>query len=448
VTGPGVPSKPVVIDAWFSDHPIPHFLDPVKKIAEEFNRDHPGYDVRIRGVGFRDLPREIAQAAAGGNLPDIAEYYFACTQLARDMRGGDGEPLFIPVQQAIGGRTEILGEPVVIDDLTPAVRDYYSDREQLLSMPVLATQGLLYANKNLLDRAGIERVPRTWAEVEDACAAVTRLPGGPAHGITWPNHGWIFQMEVAAQGGLLCDNDNGRSGRATRINLTSPELLSYVRWWQRLHQDGHYLYASRTDWEPAMHAFNQQEVAFLVNSSMVNDLTSHLAADAGFEVEVGRMPYNGEKPYAGQTIGGQSLWLANGLSQAKQDGALAFMQYLINPSNGAIQPGDTGTLPVSTAAFNHLAAEGCYDKNPSFRVPWDQVDASDRSPAALGALVGDFARIQDVITAAMDDVLNGAADPLARFTQATGEAQALLDRYNAPCLTDPPATPDAFVVGL
>lgn len=440
-----MPTSQVIINVWFSDHPIPHFLDPVKKIAHEFNRDHPDYDVRIRGVEFRDLPREIARAAANGNLPDIAEYYFTSTQLARDMRGSNGQPMFISVEQAIGGRSEILGEPVVIDDLAPAVHDYYSDGGQLLSVPIVATQGLLYANRNLLDRAGVERLPRTWAEVEDACAAVTRLSGGPAYGIAWPNHGWIFQMEVAAQGGLLCNNDNGRSGRATRINLATPELLSYVRWWQRLHQDGHYLYAP--DWESAMHAFNQQEVAFLINSSMVNKLTSHLAAEAGFEVEVGRMVYNGEKPYAGQTIGGQSLWLANGLSQAKQDGALAFMQYLINPRNAAVQPRDSGTLPVSVTAFNYLTAEGCYDKNPSSRLPWDQVDASDRSPAALGALLGDFAHIHDVMTAAMHDVLNAAADPLSRFTEATDEAQELLNRYNATCLSDPPATPDAFDVG-
>ena len=212
-----------------------------------------------------------------------------------------------------------------------------------------------------------------------------------------------------------------------------------------MDQDGRYRYAP--DWGTAMQAFNQQEVAFLINSSMVNKLTSHLAAEVGFEVEVGRMPYNGEKPYAGQTIGGQSLWLANGLPQAKQDGALAFMQYLINPRNGAVQPQDSGTLPVSTAAFNYLTAEGCYDKNPSFRLPWDQVDASDRSPAALGALLGDFAHIHDVMTAAMHDVLNTATDPLLRFTEATDEAQKILNRYNAACLSDPPATPDAFEVG-
>ncbi|MEV6987175.1 hypothetical protein AB0M95_38770 [Sphaerisporangium sp. NPDC051017] len=52
-------------------------------------------------------------------------------------------------------------------------------------------------------------------------------------------------------------------------------------------------------------------------------------------------------------------------------------------------------------------------------------------PVSRGALFGDFAGDQDVMTRAMEDVPARGSDPVARFTEATAEAQKLLDEYNA-----------------
>ncbi|WP_019872312.1 hypothetical protein [Salinispora oceanensis] len=47
-----------------------------------------------------------------------------------------------------------------------------------------------------------------------------------------------------------------------------------------------------------------------------------------------------------------------------------------------------------------------------------------------GALLGDFAGFQTVLTRAMHDVLTADASGDTRFRQATGEAQRLLDNYD------------------
>jgi sn-glycerol 3-phosphate transport system substrate-binding protein len=442
-------TEPIIINVWLSNHPIPHFLDPVADAAESFNRAHPEYQIRIRAIDFRELPREVVRAVEQGNPPDLAEYYFTATQLALDTRAKSGQPLFTPVQRAIGDRTKILGEPVVIEDLVPAVRHYYSQGDELVSMPIMVSTAILFANQDMLNRAGVERVPRTWHELEAACAAVTQLPDGPANGIAWPNHGWMFQMELAAQGGLLGDNDNGRTGRATRVSLDSPEILNYVRWWQRMHDSGHYLYTGEVeDWLAAMDAFHRQEIAFVVGSSAVGRLIAEMAAQAGFELTTGHLPHNAELPYAGRLLGGQSLFLAAGLPQEKEDGALAFLQHLLNPYNAVRrQKAHIGSLPVTVPAREQVAAEGWFDQHPYDLTAAEQVAASNRTPAARGAVIGDLKGIQDALTAAMHDVLTSGADPVTRFHAATDEAQALLDRYNATCLGDPPVTPDALETG-
>jgi sn-glycerol 3-phosphate transport system substrate-binding protein len=425
----------IEITVWIGEHPFPGYADPVKAMAERFNEAHPGYHVNVEGRDYEAIPQDIAALAqAGQPLPALSEYYYTSTQTARDTVDASGVPVFTSIQQAIGGRTEILGEPVLIDDIVPAVRGYYTHQGDLVSLPATATTTLLYANKNLLAKAGITELPRTWGEVEAACKTLKALPDGPATGITWPVHGWFFQQALAQQGALLADQDNGHAGRATKLNLTSPQVLAYVDWWRRLSQEGHYQYSgTQEDWYACLDAFAGQQAAFLLCTSKLTPELGFMAAEAGFEMEVGWLPHNEHGPYAGAIVSGQSLWLANGLSAVKRDLALAFSQFLINAENAVAWHKAHGYVPITHASFESLAAEGWFDEFPQHRVSYDQLVASDCSPAALGAQLGDFAGIQEAITEAMEDVLVNGADPAARFAQAQAQAQRHLDAHNTHC---------------
>lgn len=63
------------------------------------------------------------------------------------------------MERAIAGRTEILGEPVVLDDITDAARRYYTFDGEVAAMPPLTSTTLLYANTSLLKRAGLDDAP-------------------------------------------------------------------------------------------------------------------------------------------------------------------------------------------------------------------------------------------------------------------------------------------------
>ncbi|MFI9203890.1 extracellular solute-binding protein [Streptomyces sp. NPDC053048] len=428
----------ITVRAWFADYPFStydgqEFLAPVRKRAEEFARAHPGYRVEIESHPFWEMPPAVARAAARGEAPHLAGYYAADSQHARDAVDASGRPLFTSVEQAVAGRTEILGEPVVLGDLVPAVRDFHTRDGELFSVPVTATTVLLYANTTLLEAAGVDRLPATWAEVEAACRAVARTaPGTASHGITWANDGWLFQQAVAQQGGLLADHDNGRSGRARSLDLTSAELLAWVEWWQGLHEAGHYLCTGqRSDWGGAFEAFAGQRVAFVVDSSKAAEELVRAGERGGFAVGLGAVPHNPRVPDAGNFVSGDSLWLADGLDERTRDAALAFTQYLINPRNAGEWHRLNGFVPVTGAAYDLLVAQGWFDRYPHRRVASERLAAAHRSPAALGPLVGDLAGIGEVLTEAMEDVLLRGDKPAERFALATAAAQRLLDAYEA-----------------
>lgn len=446
---------PTTIEVWLGDspkiegsddHELPGFGDPIVHAAESFSRANPQYQVQIRKIDFRVLPKAVADAVAEGNPPDIAEYVYTATQVALDTRAADGAPLFVPVQRAVGDRTKVLGEPVVIDDLVPGAREYWSRGGELVSMPTCVTANILYANKAILQRAGIDRMPATWQELTAACAAVAKLPDGPGHGIAWPNYGWLFHTEIVGQGGLLSNSDNGRSGRSTRVFLDSPEMLNYVRWWQRMHDSGHYYYTGeRNDYFGGMEAFARQDVAFVITSSAVGDLMSDMATEAGIELVASHPPRFSAQPYIGGPFGGQSFFLTAGLPKEKEDGALAFLQHQLNPQHATARMYDR-SLPLTMPAYEQVMTENWTEPFPGFRVATEQVASYNPSPAAAGPLLGGLNGINGVTTVAMEDVLLRGADPTSRFRAAAEEAQALLDRHNAAALAYPPVTPDALTV--
>ena len=434
----------------------PLLLNEVRELARAFEQQHPDYRIEIVECPYLSLPEMVHQAAQDGHRPAIVQYFFTSTQVARDMRAHTGEPLFTPVQRAIGGRTEILGHPVVIDDLVPAARAYYTVGDELLAIPPLVSTTLLYTNNSLLSKSGIREIPRTWAELTEACRTLAGQAGAAGPGVTWPNAGWIFQQAVAQQGAVLADPNNGRTDRAQQIQLDSKAMLAFVHWWQQLHHSGYYHYSGiravgdRTGeaWVQNYQAFAEQRVAFALSTSVEADRMVDAGREGGFDVTASPMPHNGEVPFAGNVIGGDALWLSDGLDEATRDGALAFMQYLLAPEHAATRHKTTRFMPVTRSTVDLLDSEGWFKANPQHRAALDQLEASDGSYAARGALLGDFAGLHDVLTQAMDDVLTRGADPDRRFAEASLQAQRQLDEYNADCLGERsgPAGPRRFAV--
>lgn len=423
---------PVTIEMWiaFSDDARLGFA---KDKAADFSAKHPEYIVEVTSFDSYNTVFEQAQLAIDeGNPPEVIHFFEAATQEALDAVDADGDPIFASVTEALDGRTEVLGEPVVLDDVVSAAANYYTIEGELYSMPWNTSSTTMFSNMTILEAAGISEPPATWAEVEAACDAIMALPDAPSEGcITWPNHGWFFEQSLGQAGADLANNDNGRSDRATEVFLNSDAAIEYVQWWSDLEDAGHYVYTGvQRDWDGTSAAFQAQNVAMLVYSSSDTTALTDAGTENGFPVTSSFMPYNQDRDYAGNLIGGATLWMTNGLDTAQQDGALAFMNYFSNPENAAAWHQLTGYIPITNGAGALLESEGWYDESPNSAVASDQLNAAADTPASTGALLGNFVAIRDVMTAAIEDILVNDVDVTTRMDSAQDEAQVLLDDYN------------------
>ena len=114
-----------------------------------------------------------------GDPPGIIHFFEAATRQALDAVDSGGNPIFKSVTEAIGDRTEILGEPVVLDSVVDAARNYYTVDGSFYSMPWNTSSAIMFSNTDLLDAAGVAEIPDTWDEVEAAvvCRAEPRTAG-------------------------------------------------------------------------------------------------------------------------------------------------------------------------------------------------------------------------------------------------------------------------------
>ncbi|MDH5372326.1 MAG: extracellular solute-binding protein [Acidimicrobiia bacterium] len=415
------------IDFWvaFSDEARLGFAEDA---ATAFNANHSDYNIKVTSfASYNDAFDAAVLAVDSGEPPALIHFFEAATRQALDAVDEAGNPIFKSVTEAIGGRSEILGEPVVLDDVVSAARNYYTVDGSFYSMPWNTSSTVMFNNMDILNEAGITEPPATWADVEAACEAIAALPDGPSGCITWPNHSWFVEQSMGQVGELLANADNGRSGRATEVYLESDGMLDYLNWWKSLSDAGYYTYTGlQRDWDGTSNAYIAGEVAMLIYSS--SD-TTFFDENTDFTNVASFMPRNGDVPYVGNLIGGATIWMLDGMDSATEDGALAFMNFFSNPENAAAWHQLTGYIPITQAAVDLLEAEGWYEESPNSKVASDQLAAAANTPASLGALLGNFVGIRDIITIAIEDILVNDLDVATRIAAANEEANKSLSEY-------------------
>jgi len=168
---PPADGDPIEIEMWiaFNDDARLNFT---QDRAAEFNALHPDYNVVVTPFdSYNTVFEQTTLAIDDGNPPEIIHFFEAATQDALDAIDADGNPIFKSVTEAVAGRTEILGQPVVLDDVVSAATKYYTINDELFSMPWNTSSTTMFSNMDILTAAGIDTPPETWAEVEAACVA-------------------------------------------------------------------------------------------------------------------------------------------------------------------------------------------------------------------------------------------------------------------------------------
>ncbi|GGL66321.1 ABC transporter substrate-binding protein [Halocalculus aciditolerans] len=355
-------------------------------IVNDFEEQSDGITVETTSRNsYRDNLNATTSAVSSGNPPALSQIFEIGTQLAIDSQA------FVPVEDIIPS------DRINFDNFLDPVLDFYRVDGKLNSMPFNSSNSIMMYNRDAFEEAGLnpDDPPKTFQGVLDASKTLTS-EGVVDKGLTAPNHSWFVEGWMAEQDQVLVNNDNGRSGRATESYLTSDAAKNVFEWWTNLYDEGQYLNPGIEAWSEAQQAFLTQKTGMIIYSTSSIAPMQQGAKDNGFTLDTAYLPsYEGQR--TGVPIGGASLWVPKGLSDAQQQATAELLLYMTQPEQQATWHKGTGYFPVRKESISQLEDEGFYEENPAFRTAIDQLNETESTPATSGALAGPFPEVRSVI---------------------------------------------------
>ena len=398
----------------------------LEEIANKFNEAQADYKIVpvYKGSYAETLTAAIA-AFRANQQPAIVQVFEVGTGTMMAAEGA-----VYPVYKLMADQGEAF-EPSSF--LAPVV-GYYSDTNgNILSMPFNSSTPIMYYNKDVFAKAGLdaETAPKTWAEMEEAARKIT-TSGAAKCGITTEWMSWVQTENLSA----LHDQpfgtlENGFGGLGTEFTFNGDVQ---VRHWDNLKKwsdEGLFQYAGPAGGADAKPKFYAQECAIFMGSSASR--ASVVANAKDFQVGFAPLPYYDDviaEP-KNSIIGGATLWTLNGRSDEEYKGVAKFFTYLSQPEVQADWHQFTGYLPITNAAYDLGKEQGYYEKNPGSDISILQITRGTPSANSKGVRFGNLTQVRDVIDNEFEALLAGSKTAKEALDAAVERGNKILREFEA-----------------
>lgn len=396
--------------------------DTLEKLVKAFNEKNSG-KITIKPVyqgEYDDGITKYKAAVQSGSTPALVQIYDLGLQFMID------SGTVVPMQSFIDR------DSYDVSDIQPNIAGYYTVADKLWSMPFNTSMPVLYYNKKLFEKAGLDpdKAPETLDEVAEAAKALSKKNDGPAEfGFNGAIYGWFVEQIIATAGELYCTPDNGRGDeRASAFAFDNDAAVEFLTWWKKLVDDG---IAGNTGRAPAdaQDAFKSGTIGITLESTGALGGMKEAADEQDFELGVGFYPRI-EKSAFGPVIGGASLYVVGEKhSDAEKEAAWKFVQFCNEPANQATWHTGTGYFPVSKKALDEPEDTKWRKDFPQFDVAIQQLDETELSTPTQGGTAGIMPQARKAVEEAWEGILQGD-DPKEGLTKAVKGLQSALDQYN------------------
>ena len=413
------PAQAVVEIQWW--HAMPGELGhQLEKIANDFNASQPDYRVvPVYKGNYADTVMAAIFAFRSNTQPAIVQVNEVATATMMAAKGA-----IYPVYELMRDQGEQFDPTAYL----PAVTGYYTDVSgNMLSFPFNASTPILYYNKQLFEKAGLntETPPKTYPELE-AAAGKLRAAGVPCGFTThWPS--WVNIENFSALHNLpIATKANGFAGLDARLTINNPTVVRHIGKLAEWQKTKLFDYSGRaTSAEPR---FQRGECGIFLGSSAAR---ADIIAKAKFSVGYGRLPYWPDVPGAPQNtiIGGATLWVLMGRPKTEYKGVARFFAFLSRPEVQAWWHQKTGYLPITRAAFELSRAQGFYDRNPGTAISIEQITYKPPTENSKGLRLGSFVLIRAAIEDELEAAFSGKLTAQQALDAAVERGNRLLQQF-------------------
>ena len=398
--------------------------DTVTALADGFNKSQTEYKVNpvYKGSYTETLTAAIA-AFRAKQAPHIVQVFEVGTANMMAAKGA-----VYPVYQLMADAKEPFDPKAYIGP----VYGYYSTPDgKLLSMPFNSSTPVLYWNKELLQKAGLDpnTPPKTWPELGEM--AKKAVAAGAKCGFTPQWQTWTMIENYGAWHNLpYATKDNGFGGTDIELKFNDAPRVKFIQMLADWGKDKTFVYGGREGKSTAL--FTAGDCVFhIASSGSAAGIEKALGGASKFGI--GMMPYSPDvapKPQ-NSIIGGATLWVLQGRPAAEYKGVAKFMNYLVSTPVQAKWHQETGYVPITTAAAEATDKEGFYKKFPGREVAVQELTLNPPTANSKGLRIGNFVQIRDIVDGELENVWSGKKDAKTALDDAVKAGNEQLKRFEA-----------------
>lgn len=396
----------------------------LEAVAAKFNESQKDYVVTpvFKGTYAETMTAAIA-AFRANQQPALVQVFEVGTGTMMAAKGA-----IYPTYQLMADTGQAFDPKAFL----PAVVGYYTDTDgNMLSMPFNSSTPILYYNKNVFEKAGLDpnQPPKTWEEVESFSKKIMES-GAAKCGFTT---GWISWVQLenfsAWHNQPIGTKENGFGGMDAELVVNGP---LQVRHWDNLkkwQEAGIFQYGGPVGGNDAPPKFYAQECAIYMNSSASRAGVVANAKD--FTVGYGMLPHYADTQPQNSIIGGATLWTLRGRPDDEYKAVGAFFTYLSSPETQAAWHQETGYLPITKAAYELSTSQGFYEKNPGTDVSIRQITLNAPTVNSKGLRFGNYVQIRTVIDEEFEQLLGGKKTAQQALDSVVSRGNQLLREFEA-----------------
>ncbi|WP_167141832.1 ABC transporter substrate-binding protein [Canibacter zhoujuaniae] len=285
---------------------VPTYSDATKglweKVIKGFEAANKGVKVSLEVVSWDDLDKTVATRIQGGKAPDI-------------YNGGDftsfvSEELLYPISE--------VTSPETLDDFTDSFIENASVDGVQYGAPLIASARALFANQDLLDKAGITEWPKTWDDLKAAALKIKETTGKSGYGLP------LGSEEAQAEAAIWFYGAGGGYGDASKLTIDSAKNIEAAQYIKGLYDAG----ATQPDPQasqrtPLLDVFVQGEIGFQIGLPPTVKQIKETNPDLNYTV--GSIPTKDGSPF---TLGvADHLVAFNTGGEEKKEAIKAFFDY-------------------------------------------------------------------------------------------------------------------------
>jgi multiple sugar transport system substrate-binding protein len=378
----------------------------LRGLAEKFNAQSDGLDIKVVHAGsYADIYQKTSASIQAGVLPALSVAYENMT--IEYVASGAVQSLEAFVTHPEYGLSE-----TELADFFPVIlktNRYPQFGNELYSFPFAKSVLVMYFNREVMTKAGLETPPGTWDAFLQQCRQIKAKTGGYAYAMDVDAstfNAMIFSMggEVYRDGKMLYDSP---------ATVKALELLGTLTRERLAYQ----IPKGTFDDEAALAA---GRVAFTLRTSAGKASVAQLFGGENARWGLARLPQaDPEKPAT--VLFGSNVVVFN-TTPAHEEVAWRFLTYFTSTEVCVEWALATGYLPMRKSAVQAPEMQAYFDRWAYNRVPYDSLGFAQSEPAIEG-----WQSVRSLAENAVTSVITGMQSPEAAAAELNAKANALLD---------------------